>query len=112
VKVVNIVDASEVNDGIAMVMDIKSEIERVAKNIGNYRVNGKVISENPVLNGEDINLTEKYLESKPDDSQNVMSNDTIEVAIAKLEKKLDIVIQVFTASLNELNNRLNELENK
>lgn len=110
IKTVNISEANDLNDGLAKVMDIKSEIERVVNEINAYNVNGKIISKNPVLSGEDLNVGENYLINKPSDSQNIINTDTLGLAISKLEKKLDIAIEIFTATLNDLNNRINELE--
>ena len=110
IKTVNISEANDLNDGLAKVMDIKSEIERVVNEINAYNVNGKIISENPELSGEDLNIGENYLINKPSDSQNIINTDTLGLAISKLEKKLDIAIEIFTATLNDLNNRINELE--
>lgn len=111
-KTVLIKDVTDTINGLATTLDIKDEINRIKSAIDGYSINGKYISTNPELNGNEINVSDEYLELKPEDSQNVLPMDSLSVALAKIEKKMDIALEIFTAALNELNDRIKNIENK
>lgn len=110
-NIVKIDEASTDNDGLVSSFDVKSEMDELISLIGAYTVNGKEISGNPVLNTDDMNIDEDYLSKKPEDSQSILPNDELTLALAKLEKKLDNAIQIFSAALNDINDRLDTIEN-
>ena len=109
-NIVSYKDASEELDGLATTLDIKNEVNEIKSIIDSYRINGKIVSENPEINTDDLNIGGDYLTKKPNDSQSVMPNDELTLALAKIEKKMDIALEVLTAALNDLNNRIKLLE--
>lgn len=110
-NIVNYKDATEELNGLASTLDIKNEVNEIKSFIDNYTINGKIISENPEINTNDLILGDDYLNIKPENSQNVLPNDGLTLALAKIEKKMDVALEIFTAALNDLNNRIKELEN-
>jgi hypothetical protein len=69
--------------------------------IDEYTVNGKKISENPVLNTDDILVADNYSTlAKPAD--NIYPGDIITTAISKLEVMLANTTLALTAAINDL----------
>ena len=75
------------------------------KDIQNYTINSKKISESPVLNSNDILISDDYtVLSQP--AENVVPGDIITTAISKLEVMLANTTLAITAALNDLDSRL------
>lgn len=90
--------------------DLEGQLDEAKKAIDAYTVNGKAISTNPVLNGGDIEIT-GYAKLEATGEQEVISaEDTVNEAVAKLEKNINLVIADQTADLNGVNNRLDAIE--
>ena len=104
-------DASETINGLASTLDIKNEINEIKSIIDAYTINGKIISENPELTTNNLNVGDDYLTFIPEDTQSILPSDNLTLALAKIEKKMDIALEVITAALNDLNNRIGLLEN-
>lgn len=101
---------------VGMINDVQGATEANAQAIADnktvideYTVNGKKISENPVLNTDDILVADNYSTlAKPAD--NVYPGDIITTAISKLEIMLANTTLALTAAINDLENRLQTLE--
>lgn len=94
----------------ALKEDLEGQLDEAKKAIDAYTVNGKKISTNPVLNGGDIEIT-GYAKLEATGEQEVISaEDTVNEAVAKLEKNINLVIADQTADLNGVNNRLDAIE--
>ena len=90
--------------------DLEGQLDEAKKAIDAYTVNNKAISTNPVLNGGDIEIT-GYAKLEATGEQEVISaEDTVNEAVAKLEKNINLVIADQTADLNGVNNRLDAIE--
>jgi hypothetical protein len=75
------------------------------KDIQDYTINNKKISESPVLNSNDILIGDDYtVLSQP--AENVVPGDIITTAISKLEVMLANTTLAITAALNDLDSRL------
>lgn len=75
------------------------------KDIQNYTINNKKISESPVLNSTDILIGDDYtVLTQP--AENVVPGDIITTAISKLEVMLANTTLAITAALNDLDSRL------
>ena len=72
--------------------------------IDNYTVNGIKISTNPVVTGANTKVT-KY--SKPTTTGAIAATDSINVALGKLEKKLDDEVTNRTNAVSNLTNTVN-----
>ena len=57
--------------------------------IGNYKVNSKAISGNPIVNGEDIKLDNYTKSVESGETLVIASGDTVNSAIGKLEKSIE-----------------------
>jgi prophage DNA circulation protein len=101
---------------VGMINDVQAATEANAQAIADnrtiideYTVNGKKISENPVLSTDDILVADNYSTlNKPAD--NVYPGDIITTAISKLEIMLANTTLALTAAINDLENRLQTLE--
>ena len=101
---------------VGMITDVQGATEANAQAIADnktvideYTVNGKKISENPVLNTDDILVADNYSTlDKPAD--NVYPGDIITTAISKIEIMLANTTLALTAAINDLENRLQTLE--
>lgn len=101
---------------VGMITDVQGATETNAQAIADnktvideYTVNGKKISENPVLNTDDILVADNYSTlDKPAD--NVYPGDIITTAISKIEIMLANTTLALTAAINDLENRLQTLE--
>lgn len=90
--------------------DLEGQLDEAKKAIDAYTVNNKAISTNPVLNGGDIEIT-GYAKLEATGEQEVISaEDTVNEAVAKLEKNINLVIADQTADLNGVNGRLDAIE--
>ena len=90
--------------------DLEGQLDEAKKAIDAYTVNNKAISTNPELNGGDIKIT-GYAKLEATGEQEVISaEDTVNEAVAKLEKNINLVIADQTADLNGVNNRLDAIE--
>ena len=65
---------------------VATDIADAKTAVGNYTVNGKAISTNPVIGGGDVDLT-RY--TKPDSTSAITATDSVNEAIGKLEKGLE-----------------------
>ena len=75
------------------------------KDIQDYTINNKKISESPVLNSNDILISDNYtILTQP--AENVVPGDIITTAISKLEVMLANTTLAITAALNDLDSRL------
>lgn len=101
---------------VGMINDVQGATEANAQAIADnksaideYTVNSKKISENPVLNTDDILVADNYSTlNKPAD--NVYPGDIITTAISKLEVMLANTTLALTAAINDLESRLQTLE--
>ena len=101
---------------VGMITDVQGATEANAQAIADnktvideYTVNGKKISENPVLNTDNILVADNYSTlDKPAD--NVYPGDIITTAISKIEIMLANTTLALTAAINDLENRLQTLE--
>lgn len=77
-------------DGAIAIEAARSDAKNVAdmKTVSDYTVNGKKISTNPVLDGSDILLT-GYTQGT--DTTDVVSTDSVNAAIAKLQNQITVV---------------------
>lgn len=75
------------------------------KDIQDYAINNKKISESPVLNSNDILISDNYtILTQP--AENIVPGDIITIAISKLEVMLANTTLAITAALNDLDSRL------
>lgn len=65
---------------------VAKDIAAAKTAVGNYTVNGKAISTNPVIGGGDVDLT-RY--TKPSSTAAIAATDSVNEAIGKLEKGLE-----------------------
>lgn len=101
---------------VGMINDVQGKtetneqaIEETKATIDEYTVNSKKISENPVLNTDDILVADTYSTlNKPAD--NVNPGDIITAAISKIEIMLANTTLALTAAINDLERRLQTLE--
>lgn len=101
---------------VGMIDDVQGATEANAQAIidnktiiDEYTVNSKKISENPVLNTDDILVADTYSTlTKPAD--NVYPGDIITTAISKIEIMLANTTLALTAAINDLEHRLQALE--
>ena len=97
---------------VGMINDVQGATEANAQAIADnktvideYTVNGKKISENPVLNTDDILVADNYSTLvKPAD--NVYPGDIITTAIGKIEVMLANTTLALTAAINDLEMRI------
>lgn len=101
---------------VGMINDVQGVTEANAQAIADnktvideYTVNGKKISENPVLNTDDILVADNY-STLAQPSDNVYPGDIITTAISKLEIMLANTTLALTAAINDLEQRLQALE--
>ena len=71
------------------VTGITEAINTSKTEIGNYKVNSKAISGNPIVNGEDIKLDNYTKSVESGETLVIASGDTVNVAIGKLEKSIE-----------------------
>lgn len=95
-------------DEIAVINECLEVIQTKLNTIDEYTVNGQAISqENGVLlEGDDIQIGESIPESQYV-MDVVMSNDTVNSAIKKVENSLAATVIAMTASLNDMNSQIN-----
>ena len=105
----------EVGDGntiVGLISDVNSVVETnsqtIADNkseIDSYTINQKKISENPVLESDDLTVSESYtMLGQP--AVNVTPGDMITTAISKIEVMLANTTLSLTAAINDLESRI------
>lgn len=101
---------------VGMINDVQGATEANAQAIADsktiideYTVNSKKISENPVLNTDDILVADTY-STLTQPADNVYPGDIITTAISKIEIMLANTTLALTAAINDLENRLQTLE--
>lgn len=98
--VVDLIDATN-----SLVSTNKQNIDDNKKTIDAYTVNGKPISNNPVLSSDNLLVGENYsvLSQK---AENVFPGDYISIAISKIEVMLANTTLALTAAINDLEARI------
>lgn len=91
--------------------DLEGQLDEAKKAIDAYTVNGKKISTNPVLNGGDIEITGYSKMDVANNTQEVLAeDDTVNEAVAKLEKNIALAVAGQTSGLEEVRGRLDIIE--
>ena len=88
-----------------MIADVQKSTEDNKKIVDDYTVNGKKISNSPVLSTTDFVVGEEYT-LLDHENYNVTPGDILTTAISKLEVMLANTTLAITASLNDLDKRL------
>lgn len=95
--------------------DLEDQLKIAKETIDGYTVNNKKISESPVLNGGDIELT-GYQDLQITGNEEVTAQETIEEtdtvneAIAKLKKNISLAVAGQTSGLDGVKDRLDIIE--
>lgn len=97
---VNIINADENTEG-----SFKKYINDTKNIIDEYKVNGFVISENPVLNTDDLKISNNYSTSNGK-IEDITPDDIITKAFSKLEIALAQTSLALTAAINDLEKRI------
>lgn len=94
-------------DGDKSIKDQITEAVNAAKEtIDAYTVNGQAISTNPVLAGNDLKVSDNGYVKQSGEEAAITADDTIDVAIGKLEQKVDnnkTALEEFKAEKNQPN---------
>jgi hypothetical protein len=100
-----ITETIEILNGDATVEGSFAKVIEDTKTIINeYTINGKKISENPVLDSEDIALNDNYLPNM--ENTTILPGEILTTAIAKLECSLANSMLAIASALNDLDNRI------
>jgi hypothetical protein len=115
-----IADETENNNGLYFIRKIKSSpedtdavLEKVGESdlnetkaiIDGYTVNNKKISENPVIDTDDLSINDSYgIVNR--DYENIMPGDILTEAISKLEIALANTTLALTAAISDLDKRI------
>ena len=103
-KIGNIEDGKTITstlESIQNIVDSNTIIINSNKNIiDDYTINNQKISDSPILNSDDLLISYNYIPS--DNIEDVLPNDNITNAIAKVENALAKIILPISASLNQL----------
>lgn len=89
--------------------DLEDQLAAAKAAIDAYKVNDKLISSNPVLNGGDIKLT-GYAANTSEAQQTIVEGNTVNDAIAKLERNLDLAAQGQSDGLKVERERIDAIE--
>lgn len=90
--------------------DLEGQLDEAKKAIDAYTVNGKKISTNPVLNGGDIEITGYSKLEAVGEQVAIAETDTVNEAVAKLEKNIALAVAGQTTGLGEVRDRLDIIE--
>jgi hypothetical protein len=90
--------------------DLEGQLDEAKKAIDDYTVNGKKISTTPVLNGGDIKITGYSKLEAVGEQVAIAENDTVNEAVAKLEKNTALAVAGQTTGLGEVRDRLDIIE--
>lgn len=90
--------------------DLEGQLDEAKKAIDAYTVNGKKISTNPVLNGGDIEITGYSKLEAVGEQVAIAEDDTVNEAVAKLEKNIALAVAGQTTGLGEVRDRLDIIE--
>ena len=93
-----------IDQEIVVLKDTATALGEYDKKIDAYTINGKTISENPVLDTDDIKISDDYTTNIT--SENIIPADLLTTAIAKIEITLAKTTLALTAGLNDLDMRL------
>lgn len=86
---------------------IDYKIQETKNIIDSYSVNGKSVSANPILESDDITISNTFSTLQPNDGH-VVPGDFITDAISKIEIMLANTTLALTAALNDLESRIGE----
>lgn len=89
---------------------LEGQLDEAKKAIDAYTVNGKKISTNPVLNGGDIEITGYSKLEAVGEQVAIAEDDTVNEAVAKLEKNIALAVAGQTTGLGEVRDRLDIIE--
>jgi hypothetical protein len=95
----------------ALQLNLEQQLSDAKLAIDNYTINTKKISTNPVLNGNDIEITGYSKMDVANNTQEVLAeDDTVNEAVAKLEKNIALAVAGQTSGLEEVRGRLDLIE--
>ena len=94
----------------ALKEDLEGQLDEAKKAIDAYTVNGKKISTTPVLNGGDIEITGYSKLEAVGEQVAIAEDDTVNEAVAKLEKNIALAVAGQTTGLGEVRDRLDIIE--
>lgn len=94
----------------ALKEDLEGQLDTAKKIIDDYKVNGKKISTSPVLNGGDIEITGYSKLEAVGEQVAIAEDDTVNEAVAKLEKNIALAVAGQTTGLGEVRDRLDIIE--
>lgn len=98
-----------ISDINTMIDETNGNISSIKGDIDNYTVNGKKISETPVINSDDLLVSDKY--TTFDTEGTLTIGDSITNALGKLEKMLNNANLALTAAVIDLEKKIgNETE--
>lgn len=84
---------------------ISQDIGEFSEKIESYTINGKLISESPNLNSDDIQISENYT-TLQEVNDNVSPGDFLTTALSKIEVMLANTTLALTAALNDLESKI------
>lgn len=113
----HITDIEEKFDGLinkleSGIKETKNEISSTKTEIDSYTINSKPISESPILNSDDLQISENYLSNESDVINNlrymtnVYTSDQLTNAISKLEIALAKTTLSLTSAIIDLESRI------
>jgi hypothetical protein len=101
----------------SLLQELKNSIDECSllinsnKNItDNYTINNKKISESPILESNDIRISNEYKSNNT--FNDILTGDSLSIAISKLELALINTTLAFTATVNDLENKIFNLSEK
>ena len=94
----------------ALKEDLEGQLDEAKKAIDAYTVNGKKISTKPELNGGDIKVTGYSKLEAVGEQVAIAETDTVNEAVAKLEKNIALAVAGQTTGLGEVRDRLDIIE--
>ncbi len=92
--------------------NLQEEIIKTKDNILEHTVNGIAIKKNPVLDANIVHVDNNYGGTIVPDgsSESIQNNETIQIALKKIENMIFANTLAITASLNDLHRRITNLE--
>ena len=105
-EILSIIGEIAEGDSIAnLINGIAEESANNKAEIDSYTINGKLVSENPTLSSDDLQVSENYsVLTQPSD--NITPGDLITIAISKIEVMLANTTLALTAAINDIESRL------
>ena len=85
--------------------ELRNEISNVKESIDNYTINNKPIKESPIINTDDIKVSDTY-STLDKNKDNILPGDFITEAMGKIELMLTNTTLAVTAALNDLERKI------